>query len=1482
MQKLIETGERERLKDLLRERLIQCGWRDELKEHCQEIIRGKGQSFGGEHHRDMDLPRTGRQPAVSRSPRRGGSYDGPDGGEEVPVWKKHLSFRGQPYRYAHHQNGVMGHLQVRVVAASEISEPDWSRVATNLNINAIAGGGAGGGNAFPYVTVSFGKCSERSSAQEALLDSLGTLRASWPRERLSVEVMKGEIRAGENPFLSVQVYNQDSVVQSVLSSAVSTVMGSQGSLLGAGQLDVSPLLAGGAHLIDTWVELEPKGRVHLHVEYEPKGIQPATNDVVFLESFARWGDSLVIPPGAPMVVLDRKMPFLLVAFDTFTGREGRLRLHRNCVSVVERLNWLDVALATLARPVDALLRTNTGSWCVRKTRPLLLPLIVMLAPLQASLLVAFSALKVAVKGMLMGTQAVYQESVVRMAVFLRARFPGSRGKLALALASHSPHAEASLGRLVVKGSPRLLHTAVPARTSRPPHEHHAADGAKLADAAEATAGRLQEELFRVLCQPRPSSRSLVALVRGIVAAGAAPSLAAVQALASHLTAAKDAKSLKALLSLLKGSKPELTVGEAGSQTTEDAVGIMFSSLVRAHCRRQDVTSALTEVEDMVAAGGRPSSEIFFCLLDACAIARPPLLRELEAVWARIEEEGLTTTSDVGQDLFVARMAAQANGAGYAPVDQNQEEWQQALLEKVDETWDEMLKAQACTDVAFEEGEEVTAESWVARAAALALCARDSGTGSYEAMSRSLEALQSYQRGGGKFSGSEDVFALAEVVRGLARCGRQDEVAGILADYRRAAKQVEDDANKVTTSTTKTAVDKAKARAAVTRAARVPEELLRALGARGRGLDSGMGRAYGLSLLKVVEDVAAEAFACGERSHEGVDSRLTATLQAVLTASRFLDRGDADVINKAARVALDCAAAAAAAAQETSGRTRAAEGSQVEDAVEVGRGWPGPNLAAMSLLTLLHVSHNRWEGIPAAVDVLQEMHDRGFVPPASLAAQLETVFKRHGTVRQKRRASFLLARALEGFGPPPDDDAEAAQQEAAGALTSSDDGADAPGVTGVGDAIRGMVKNSTTRGVGEWDAHQTPALVADEIETGRPGASDASAARSAEESYQLLRQKMRDESLRGAASAGIRSVEQACAAAAVTGRGEDCEGQRHPPSEAAAAVAASSPELKPAESHREILWRATVLAEKGRPHAALAALQAVDGRKRGTRVAVPYKVYALLFRALSNGYSARSREELDLAAAPTEALEWLLRGMARQGYTPNTTILNFGLESFAVAARTRRVRGGGEEVRSKVCTDAMDFMEGMRDGWNGLVPPVAPNLVSFNIIIKVMCRLHMFDQAFEALEVMERGGFEPDRYTYSTLINGLARAGDSDAAWEVMVEMTNKGIAPDSIVIDGIVEGFVRSGDVGEAISFAQHSFNQYGCAPTAQKFCRVVHAAAALDDGQHEARRAIVVAEQMWTEEWRGEGKTDHPVLGHASLRRVLQERGAFDRVNRL
>ena len=39
-QKLEEGGEREKLKELLRIRLKECGWRDQLKEHCRGEAEG--------------------------------------------------------------------------------------------------------------------------------------------------------------------------------------------------------------------------------------------------------------------------------------------------------------------------------------------------------------------------------------------------------------------------------------------------------------------------------------------------------------------------------------------------------------------------------------------------------------------------------------------------------------------------------------------------------------------------------------------------------------------------------------------------------------------------------------------------------------------------------------------------------------------------------------------------------------------------------------------------------------------------------------------------------------------------------------------------------------------------------------------------------------------------------------------------------------------------------------------------------------------------------------------------------------------------------------------------------------------------------------------------------------------------------------------------------------------------------------------------
>lgn len=37
-----ESGEKARLEEYLRQKLIECGWKDELKRYCLDIIRSKG------------------------------------------------------------------------------------------------------------------------------------------------------------------------------------------------------------------------------------------------------------------------------------------------------------------------------------------------------------------------------------------------------------------------------------------------------------------------------------------------------------------------------------------------------------------------------------------------------------------------------------------------------------------------------------------------------------------------------------------------------------------------------------------------------------------------------------------------------------------------------------------------------------------------------------------------------------------------------------------------------------------------------------------------------------------------------------------------------------------------------------------------------------------------------------------------------------------------------------------------------------------------------------------------------------------------------------------------------------------------------------------------------------------------------------------------------------------------------------------------
>ena len=103
--------------------------------------------------------------------------------------------------------------------------------------------------------------------------------------------------------------------------------------------------------------------------------------------------------------------------------------------------------------------------------------------------------------------------------------------------------------------------------------------------------------------------------------------------------------LQAVLELLKNAT--LTPLAAAADGVDDrgraeeAIGVMFSCVIRARCRRQDVTGALVEVAEMdgVAGCGPADANVFLSLLEACAVPRPPLSREADAVWAQAEVRG---------------------------------------------------------------------------------------------------------------------------------------------------------------------------------------------------------------------------------------------------------------------------------------------------------------------------------------------------------------------------------------------------------------------------------------------------------------------------------------------------------------------------------------------------------------------------------------------------------------------------------------------------------------------------------------------------------------------------------------------------------------------------------------------------------------------------------------------------------------------------
>lgn len=97
--------------------------------------------------------------------------------------------------------------------------------------------------------------------------------------------------------------------------------------------------------------------------------------------------------------------------------------------------------------------------------------------------------------------------------------------------------------------------------------------------------------------------------------------------------------------------------------------------------------------------------------------------------------------------------------------------------------------------------------------------------------------------------------------------------------------------------------------------------------------------------------------------------------------------------------------------------------------------------------------------------------------------------------------------------------------------------------------------------------------------------------------------------------------------------------------------------------------------------------------------------------------------------------------------------------------------------------------------------VAPDTVTFNILIKGFCMNSMVDEGFQFFKEMSRFGCDPDVITYNTLVDGLCRARKVTTAHNVLRGMLKKSLDmnPNVVTYTTLIRGYCMKHDIADAL-----------------------------------------------------------------------------------
>ncbi|KVI11334.1 Pentatricopeptide repeat-containing protein [Cynara cardunculus var. scolymus] len=118
--------------------------------------------------------------------------------------------------------------------------------------------------------------------------------------------------------------------------------------------------------------------------------------------------------------------------------------------------------------------------------------------------------------------------------------------------------------------------------------------------------------------------------------------------------------------------------------------------------------------------------------------------------------------------------------------------------------------------------------------------------------------------------------------------------------------------------------------------------------------------------------------------------------------------------------------------------------------------------------------------------------------------------------------------------------------------------------------------------------------------------------------------------------------------------------------------------------------------------------------------------------------------------------------------------------------------------------------------------VLPNVLTYNLILKVLCRLRLIDRAIETFREMPVRKCTPDVFTYCTLMDGLCKEDRIDEAVCLLDEMQVEGCFPTAVTFNVLINGLCKKGDLARAANVVENMFLK-GCVPNEATYNTLIH-----------------------------------------------------------